>query len=214
MTLLNDEQDPAGKKRTLALGYYPRDDLWPFTLQAGAQSLLKVADAAVTQLGEPADGDDLTILYLIAQSIELSLKAFLRFRCFSEEKLIALDHRLTAVLDVAEKEGFPKRSVIDRKLLGLLDLSYGTGLLRYRRASEMVTPILRPIRELAGEWLGLAAGGKTEPPPIPEGYAGPTLAEMRNGAEGIDLRQFGMRWRKEQRAARVDSPFPAPPSKN
>lgn len=123
----------------------------------GAQSFLKVADA-VTQLGESAYGDDLTILYLLAQSIELSLKTFLRFRCFTEEQLITLDHRLTAALDAAEKEGFPKRSATDRKLLGLLDLSYGTGLLRYRRASEMVMPSSAPCASLqANYWHSLRA---------------------------------------------------------
>ena len=205
----NDDQGQREEPKTLTLGYGTKDDLWPSTLHAGAQSFLKVADAAVTQLGEPTDGDGLTILFLLAQSIELSLKTYLRACSLTEEQLIALDHRLTAALDAAEKERFPKRSATDRKLLGLLDLSYGTGLLRYRRASEMTMPILRPVRELAGEWLVLTAIGKIESPSIPEAYEGPSLAEMRKGAEGTDLRQFAMRWLEEQRASRAESK-PAP----
>ena len=185
-------------QRAVTFGYGPDNDLWPFTLLEGAKSFLRVADNAVARMApiQVGGSDHLTILFLLAQSLELSLKTFLRLHGRSEEELMELGHRLAANLDAAVRAGFPGGHPCDRKLLNLLDLTYdGKRELQYRRASEVGIPFLRLVRELAVEYAALVGGSRGQP--LDDGtpdYGTPSLSELRKHSPGIDLRQLATGW--------------------
>ena len=73
----------------LTLGYAADNDVWPVSLPEGAPGFARFADAAVADLRPVDNGssDALTVLLLLAQSIELTLKAFLQPRGYNQEKL-------------------------------------------------------------------------------------------------------------------------------
>lgn len=184
--------------RTITLGYSGGNDLWPHTLFESARSSLAVADAAVARMG-PLDLSGphvLTVLFLLAQSIELSLKSFLRVRGYSEDQLKSnggLGHRLCDALDHAITEGFQSHQT-DLQLLRVLDTTYATKRLQYHRASPIRLPLLRPTRELAHEYLlkvhvplfrsSDERGMSIDPA---ADYGESSLAEFRVGAAGVDL---------------------------
>jgi hypothetical protein len=146
-----------GPEYVLTLGYGPENDVWPVTLLDGALSFARIADAAVANLGFVGDSssDGLTVLFLLAQSIELALKAFLQPRGYDQEKLrLKIGHDLPAALRSAVEVGFPRPHPSDEKLLRLLGDAYQRRRrLQYRVASAMRLPLLRPVRELAEEYL-------------------------------------------------------------
>ena len=120
--------------------------------------LCEVADAAVANLG-PADSgssDGLTILFLLAQSIELSLKAFLQPRGYDQEKLrLKIGQDLPKALREAVGVGFSQPHPSDEKLLQLLDDTYrgrqyrvgGAPSLEQFRAAAQDVPDLRTLQE-------------------------------------------------------------------
>jgi len=185
-------------EKTIILGYNGSDALWPHTLFESARSSLAVADAAVARMGalDISGPHALTVLFLLGQSIELSLKTFLRLRGYSEDQLKsrAIGHGLNDALNHAVDEGFQQPHDADVQLLRLLDTTYATKKLQYQRASAVRLPLLRPTRELAQEYLLRAqipsfrpsdlAGMSIDPS---SDYGGPSLAEFRVGAEGKDL---------------------------
>jgi len=185
-------------EKEIPLGYNGANDLWPFTLFESARSSLAVADAAVARMGPLSFSGPhaLTVLFLLAQSIEFSLKTFLRMRGYSDDELKGKDigHRLCDALDHAVNNGFPKPYEADTQLLRLLDTTYATKKLQYHRASAMRFPLLRPTRELAHQFLLTAhppifrptdAAGMSIDPAAD--YGGPSLAEFRIGAADTDL---------------------------
>ena len=190
----------------LTLGYAAGNDVWPVTLLDGALSFARIADAAVTNLGPVDNGssDALTILFLLAQSIELTLKAFLQPRGYDQEKLRReIGHDLPKALRAAVAVRFPQPHPSDEKLLQLLDDTYrGRRRLQYRVASALKLPLLRPVRELAEFYLvevHRALTSRIADPREVRGLAidpaadyGPTsLEQFRAGAEDVpDLREL------------------------
>ena len=192
----------------LEVGYGPDNDLWPQTLLDGARGCAAVSDAAVSRLGpiSASDSQYLVIARLLAESIELALKAYLRLHGYSEAQLMRIRHNLPRVLDAAVRRGFPKPHPTDVQLLRLLDATYGPQKLRYPRAPPINLPILCPVRELASEYLVhsfLFLGGsptllgdrsaKARGLFIDEvaDYGVPSLADFRRDAAGVNLRSLG-----------------------
>lgn len=189
----------------VSFGYAPDNDVWPMTLLMGARSSAAAADATVRQLGPLTSSHPvyLTTLFLLGQSIETALKAYLRLRCFSEEQLVRAGHNLVRVQRLAVKFGFPKPHSADLRLLELLNTSYNDQRkLQYHRAGAMKFPMLAPIRELAAEYivhshLSMAGSVPLLADRCPDAYGlyidpsanygAPTLAEHRANARGIDL---------------------------
>jgi hypothetical protein len=183
--------------RVVTLGYDRGNDLWPFTLLEGAKSFLRIADHAVAQMApiKLGSSDHLAILFVLGQSLELSLKTFLRFRGKSEEELVKLDHELTAIFDAAVREGFPAGHPCDRKLLNLLQLTYaGKRELQYQRAGATGVPFMRPVRELVAEYIVIASNGQWQPEDHASDYGCPSLSELRKHSNGTDLRQLALGW--------------------
>ena len=178
----------------VTLGYGADTDLWPMTLLEGAQGSTTVADAAVRQLGrlDASNPQYLIVLFLLAQAIELALKAFLRLNGYTEEQLKDLDHNLSRLLHQACALTFPRPQPADTRLLELLNDTYLKGRkLQFHRASDIRLPFLRPIRELAAEYICAFPLVRASPSStIDEAadYGEPSLADFRAGARGTDLR--------------------------
>lgn len=132
----------------LTLGYAADNDVWPVGLLEGAPSFARFADAAVANMRPVDNGssDALTVLLLLAQSIELTLKAFLRPRGYNQEKLRReIGHDLPKALRAAVAVRFPQPHPSDEKVPQLLDdTSRGRRRLRYRVASALKLPLSRP----------------------------------------------------------------------
>jgi len=185
----------------VTFGYGRTNDLWPFTLIDGARSYAAVADAGVVRLGRPDAGGPhyLTILFLLGQAIENSLKSYLLIRGVTEGELVKMGHDLPRVLAQTEIAGWPAQHPADHFLLKVIDGSYRhQKQLQYHRAREMKMPLLRPVRELAHEYIGRhrapqlrgsspndelvnasTAGWSIDPE---ADYGGPTLAQFREAA--------------------------------
>jgi hypothetical protein len=179
----------------VTLGYGPDTDLWPMTLHQSAQSFAAVADAAVRQLGRLNDSSSLylAVLFLLAQAIELALKAFLRFGGYSKDQLVDLGHDLARLVYKARDLGLAKpHHPADVRLLELLNDTYlKQRKLQFQRASDIRLPFLRPIRELAAEYICSFPLARTSPASTIDGaadYGEPSLADFRTGARGTDLR--------------------------
>lgn len=195
-------------------GYGPRDAVWPITLLHAALSFARVADAAVISLGpvSAASADGLTVLLLLAQSMELSLKAFLLKTLAQpkgyEEKgkeglTKKIGHSLPKALSAAVAIGFPPPHPSDEKLLQVLDTTYAAGRrLQYRVPGALRVPPLRPVRELAQLYLQEVHRwghcGIADPRRVPglgidpaADYGVPSLEQFRIGAENLsDLRDL------------------------
>ena len=102
-----------------------------------------------------ASSDALTVLFSLAQSIELTLKAFLQPRGYNQQKRRReIGHDLPPALRAAVAVRFPPPHPSDEKRLQLLDDTYrGRRRLQYRVASALTLPLLRPVRELAELYL-------------------------------------------------------------
>jgi hypothetical protein len=150
------------------MGFGPDDEEWPVTLLSSALSFVKVADAAVANLGQvgSATAEGLTILFLLAQSIELALKTFLLMRGSppsgsdkrdlrndQKKRTRKIGHDLPTALHAAVSVGFPSPHPSDEKLLKLLSESYAGRRLQYRAPGLRKVPLLRPVRELAQQYL-------------------------------------------------------------
>jgi hypothetical protein len=180
----------------VTFGYGPTNDLWPFTLLDGARSFVAVADAAVVRLGRPDAGGPhyLTILFLLSQAIENALKSNLLIRGVTEDELMKIGHDLPRVLVRTEQAGWPTQHPADHFLLKVIDGCYRRQKqLQYHRAREMTLPLLRPVRELAHEYIGRHRCSSPNVEPVnastagwwidPEAdYGGPTLTQFREGA--------------------------------
>jgi hypothetical protein len=191
-----EEPDSGGDLRCIAtFGYGPTNDLWPFTLIDGARSFAAIANAGVVRLGRPDPGGPhyLTILFLLSQAIESALKSNLLMRGVTEAELMKIGHDLPRVLARAEAAGSPPPHLADYFLLRMIDGCYRhQKQLQYHRAREIKLPLLRPVRQLAHEYIRPHYGvGPDEPvnPPTagwsidPEAdYGGPTLAQFREAA--------------------------------
>jgi hypothetical protein len=176
-------------------GYDRTSDLWPFTLIDGARSFAAIADAGVVRLGRPDPGGPhyLTILFLLSQAIESALKSNLLIRGVTEAELMKIGHDLPRVLAQTEAAGWPTQHPADHFLLKVIDGCYRhQKQLQYQRAREMKLPLLRPVRELAHEYIGphrrvsspelvnaSTAGWSIDPE---ADYGGPTLAQFREAA--------------------------------
>jgi hypothetical protein len=185
----------------MTFGYDRKTDLWPFTLIDGARSFAAIADAGVVRLGRPdASGPHyLTILYLLSQAIESGLKAHLLICGVTEDELMKIGHDLPRVLARTETAGWPTQHPADHFLLKVIDGCYRQQKqLQYHRAREMTLPLLRPVRELANEYIAAlrtpilrgsylnneivdasTAGWSIDPA---TDYGGPTLAQFREAA--------------------------------
>ena len=203
-----------------SFGYGPGTDLWPMTLHQGAQSFAAVADAAVRQLGrlDASSPLYLTVLFLLAQSIELALKAFLRLTGYTEGQLKAAGHDLPDLLKrAADRSGFPEPDPADRRLLELLSDTYlKQRKLQFHGASEIRLPFLRPIRELAAEYISAFPLVRISPSATIDAaadYGEPSLADFRVRARGTDLRSSPLKPQDSpaasQRPAAGDSASPS-----
>jgi len=185
-------------------GFGPTDEAWPITLLHAALSFARVADAAVINLGplNAASADGLTVLFLLAQSIELALKAFLlktpsQPRGYEENGKDGLakkiGHSLPKALSAAVDIGFPRPHPADIKLLQLLHSTYAAGRrLQYRVPGTRRVPPLRPVRELAQLYLQEVHQwghcGIADPQHVPglgidpaADYGSPSLEQFRAG---------------------------------
>ncbi|MHB1766212.1 MAG: hypothetical protein ACYCS1_12010 [Gammaproteobacteria bacterium] len=197
------------------MGYGPNDEVWPVTLLNTALSFARVADAAVARLGQisSATTEGLTILFLLAQSIELALKTFLLISleqsCPPDENgphdrqksreyqqaLKAIGHDLPKALRAVVAGGFPRPHSSDEKLLVLLNDAYaGRRRLQYRAPGRRNVPLLRPVRELAQQYLSeahrAATGTVVDPCQVPglgvdpaADYGAMTLEQFRLTAQ-------------------------------
>jgi hypothetical protein len=182
-------------------GYDRTNDLWPFTLIDGGRSFAAVADAGVVGLGRPDAGGPhyLTILFLVSQAIENALKSHLLIYAVTEGELMKIGHDLPRALARTETAGWPAQHPADHFLLKVIDGCYRQQKqLQYHRAREMTLPLLRPVRELAHEYISrlrapLLRGSSAHDEIVdassagwsidPEAdYGGPTLAQFREGA--------------------------------
>ena len=200
------------REYVLTLGYGRDNDVWPVTLLQSALSFARVADAAVATLGPvgSASSEGLTILFLLAQSIELALKTFLlmprspppgcnkeKYRYDQRRLAIEIGHNLPKALSAAVALGFPLPHPSDEKLLDLLDDTYRERRrLQYRVASAFKVPLLRPVRELAQLYLTevhrAATGTIADPCQVPglgidpaADYGITSLEQLRAGAEQV-----------------------------
>ncbi len=193
------------------MGYGPDDDEWPVTLLGSALSFVKIADAAVVNLGQvgSATAEGLTILFLLAQSIELALKTFLLMRgrppSGSDKRDLRNDqkkrtrkigHDLPGALSAAVAVGFSRPHSSDEKLLRLLNHVYAGRRLQYRAPGRRKVPLLRPVRELAQQYLTEVHRAATctvvDPCPVPglgidpaADYGAMTLAQFRLTAQSV-----------------------------
>jgi hypothetical protein len=182
-------------RRVTTFGYGPKNDLWPFTLIEGARSFAAIADAGVVRLGRPDPGSPHypTILFLLSQAIETALKSILLMRGVTEAELMKIGHDLPRVLAHTAGAGWPAPHPADHFLLTVIDGCYRhQKQLQYHRAREIKLPLLRPVRELAHEYIGphyrlgpdepvsaSTAGWSIDPA---ADYGGPTLAQFREAA--------------------------------
>lgn len=195
----------------ITMGYGPNDEEWPVTLLGSALSFVKVADAAVVNLGQvgSSTAEGLTILFLLAQSIELTLKTFLLVRgtppSGSDERDLHNDqkkrtrkigHDLPGALRAVVAVGFPRPHSSDEKLLVLLNDAYAGRRLQYRAPGRRKVPLLRPVRELAQQYLTevhrAATGTVVDPCQVPglgidpaADYGTLTLAQFRLTAQSV-----------------------------
>ena len=199
----------------ITMGYGPNDEVWPVTLLNTALSFARVADAAVARLGQisSATTEGLTILFLLAQSIELALKTFLLISleqsCPPDENgphdhqksrehqqaLKAIGHDLPKALRAVVAVGFPRPHSSEEKLLVLLNDAYGgRRRLQYRAPGRRKVPLLRPVRELAQQYLTevhrAATGTVVDPCQVPglgvdpaADYGAMTLEQFRLTAQ-------------------------------
>jgi hypothetical protein len=139
----------------LTLSYGPDNDVWPVTLLDGALSFARIADAAVANLGPVTSGssDGLTVLFLLAQSIELTLKAFLQPRGYDQTKLrseIRHDRELADLYLVEAHRTLMCRIADPRDVPGLgihPAADYGPiSLMQFRAGAEGV-PDLRELQK-------------------------------------------------------------------
>lgn len=186
----------ASSPHVVTFGYGRTNDLWPFTLLDGARSFVAVADAAVVRLGRPDAGGPhyLTILFLLSQAIENALKSNLLIRGVTENELMKIGHDLPRVLVRTESAGWPMQHPADHFLLKVIDGCYRhQKQLQYHRAREMTLPLLRPVRELAHEYIGRHRRSSPNDEPVNAStagwwidpaadYGGPTLTQFRDGA--------------------------------
>jgi hypothetical protein len=149
------------------------DRLSSMRIHTSSRQYLRAAETLAKNGWEDPTGP---ILFLIGQSIELSLKAFLRGSDFSEPQLRGLSHDLDASLDWAIKEGlsvYIQLSDDDIKLISLVNESYKSKDLQYITLGLKDRPALAPVLELAQrlnqqiksfclENINLHSGAKTE----------------------------------------------------
>jgi hypothetical protein len=180
----------------VTFGYGRTNDLWPFTLLDGARSFVAVADAAVVRLGRPDAGGPhyLTVLFLLSQAIENALKSNLLIGGVTEDELMKIGHDLPRVLVRTESAGWPTQHRADHFLLKVIDGCYRhQKQLQYHRAREMTLPLLRPVRELAHEYIGRHRRSSPNDEPVNAStagwsidpaadYGGPTLTQFREAA--------------------------------
>jgi hypothetical protein len=114
-------------------------------------------------------------------------------RGVSEAELMKIGHDLPRVLAHAEAADWPTPHPADYFLLRVIDGCYRhQKQLQYHRAREINLPLLRPVRELAHEYIGphyrfgsdepisaSTAGWSIDPE---ADYGGPTLAQFREAA--------------------------------
>jgi len=198
----------------ITMGYGSNGEVWPVTLLNTTLSFARVADAAVARLGQisSATTEGLTILFLLAQSIELALKTFLLISleqsCPPDENgphdhqksreyqqaLKAIGHDLPKALRAVVAGGFPRPHSSDEKLLVLLNDAYAGRRLQYRAPGRRKVPLLRPVRELAQQYLTevhrAATGTVVDPCQVPglgidpaADYGAMTLAQFRLTAQ-------------------------------
>ena len=191
-----------GPDYVLTLGCGTDDQVWPVTLLDGALSFVRIADAAVANLGSVSSGssDGLTILFLLAQSIELALKAYLRPCGYDPTKLQKIGHRLSKALCSAVAAGFPRPHPSDAKLLKLLDDIYRERKLQYRGPSAIKVPLLRPVRELAQIYLTEVHRALTCSIADPDKVPGLKIDRAANyGATTLEQLRFGFDRAESQR---------------
>lgn len=92
------------------------------------------------------------VMHLVAQSIELALKAFLRWKGVSLKGVVRLGHDLDACLSEANKHGlarYVELSQEERDLFSLISKLHTSTELRYIRTGAKQLPIFGPLQTLA-----------------------------------------------------------------
>lgn len=185
----------ATSPRVVTFGCGPTNDQGPFTLLAGAPSFVAVAGAAVVRLGRPDAGGPhyLTVLFLLSQAIENALKSNLLIRSVTENELRKIGHDLRRVLVETEPQAGRRNTPPITSYSKCRRLLPASKQLQYHRAREMTLALLRPVRELAHEYVGRHRRSSPDDERIdaatagwwidPEAdYGGPRLAQFREAA--------------------------------
>lgn len=96
------------------------------------------------------------VLFLVAHSIELGLKAYLRHRGFSLKKTINLGHNLKKCWWEAVEQGVREHVELteaDLENLGLISELHSSGVLRYIQIGSKTYPVFGPLQELTEKIL-------------------------------------------------------------
>jgi HEPN domain-containing protein len=93
------------------------------------------------------------IIFLVGQSIELSLKAFLRGAGFKDSQLRIISHDIEEAFRKAKENGIERHfneKPDDITLIRLINLPYKSKDLQYVKTGIKTRPSVQPILELAG----------------------------------------------------------------
>jgi hypothetical protein len=96
------------------------------------------------------------VMFLVAHSIELALKSFLRFRGFTIDDLKKLSHRLDECWRVAKENGIEEHVTLTEDDLGVLSLIsdlHASTELRYIQTGFKTFPVFGPLQVLTDKLL-------------------------------------------------------------
>ena len=140
------------------------DPMLPRDFLDRARGVAVVADAATSNMqggvgrALPTHALIAPIAFLLAQSIELTLKAFLLEKGYPFDKLLSeIGHSIPKAIDRAERHGLSAHHAHDKHVCDLLDRAYrsengSAKKLQYpSRDGFMLIPSLRALRELTAQ---------------------------------------------------------------
>jgi len=124
------------------------DTLTAGTLIDGARMYAASADAVNDKLPNTLH----VLSYLLATSIELALKAYLRHRGYSEKQLRKIGHDLRKLMEHAEQKGLDKTGS-RTFVLGVAGHNYSKRLFVYPEEGVMNIIMPRRLRQMANELI-------------------------------------------------------------
>lgn len=96
------------------------------------------------------------VMFLVAHSIELGLKAYLRHQGLSLEEIVNLGHNLERCWQVAVEQGVQEHVELtegDLEVLGIISELHLSTVLRYIQTGYKTLPVFGPLQELTKKIL-------------------------------------------------------------